>query len=411
MKNKQFNYILLLFFMLSYTLNSANIFTINVKNDTTEDSFIHKTSDLTNLIDTLDRDRLSSSFNYLESNQITANLDLRGLPISLKFNENSKILMLDIPSLNIRESFDGKDREASVRLLEDWFKNNKKGAEKIMKELARISPIDPIAGNPNSLMATMVEDDFRNGFQKVASQQKEIKSKDMIFVAPVFKSLDIEGKQSDNFVLPLGYTFDVGENPNEKITLSMPLSYVSVEGAKSYAVGLGVGYTYPLTKDWILTPNIKYGMVGSKNLGTLAQIASGALTSSYLIDIGDRYALSFGNMVGYYSTVKFYDADYAFNPHISNFVFRNAFMFSFPSDKIYKDTSIDLFFINTEYRGTDLFLESYNEIGLSFGLNKEVMNRTAEEDNYEYEDELKLGLSYLTSSKANGFEINFGYSF
>jgi hypothetical protein len=46
-----------------------------------------------------------------------------------------------------------------------------------------------------------------------------------------------------------------------------------------------------------------------------------------------------------------------------------------------------------------------------FGFNKDIMNLTAKEDNYEYEEELKLGISYLTSSKADGFEINFGYSF
>ena len=407
----KFNQLVLLSLIVSTSLYSSNIFSIDVKNDTTEDSFIHNTSDLSNLIDTFDKDRLSASFDYSETNKITANLDFRGLPMNLRFDENSNILKLEIPSLNINESFDGKNREGSVRLLEDWFKNNKTSAEKIMQELARVSPVDPIAGNPNSLMATMVEDDFRNGFKKVASSQKNTKSKDFILVAPVFKSLDIDGKQSDNFVLPISYTFDIGDNPNEAITLSLPISYVNVEGAKSYAGGLGVGYTYPVTNHWIVTPNIKYSLIGSKNLGTLAQMASGSLTSSYTIDIGDRYLLSFGNMVGYYSTVKFYNADYAFNPHISNFVFRNAFMYSFPSDKIYKDTSIDLFFINTEYRGSDLFLESYNEIGLSFGLNKEVMNSTAQEDNYEYEDELKLGVSYLTSSKANGFEINFGYSF
>jgi len=224
-------------------------------------------------------------------------------------------------------------------------------------------------------------------------------------------NLDIDGKQSDNFVLPLGYSFVMGENPNELLTFSLPLSYASVEGAKSYNVGLGVAYTLPINDEWIVTPSLKYSVVGSKNLGTLAQMVSTSLTSSYSIDLGDRHALSFGNMIGHYRTVKFYNASYAFNPHIANTVFRNAIMYSLPSDKIYKNTSVDLFVIDTQYTGTKLFLESYDEIGLSFGFNKDIMNLTIKEDNYEYEDELKLGISYLTSSKANGFEINFGYSF
>jgi len=407
MKFKQ----IVLSLIVSTSLYSGNIFSIDVKNETTSDSFSHTTSDLTNLIDTLNRDELSSNFNYTETDQIFASLDFRGLPMSLKFAENSNVLELTIPSLSITESFNGKDREASMRLLENWFKNDKSNIENIMHELARVSPVDPIAGNPNSLMAATVSDDFMNGFQKVATQQKGMKSKDFILIAPSFKSLDIDGKKSDSFTLPIGYSFDIGDNPKEKLSLSMPLSYVRVEDAKSYNVGLGVAYSLPITDSWILTPAIKYSIVGSKNLGTLAQMASGSLTSSYTFDLGERNFFSLGNMVGHYSTVKYFDAEYAFNPHIANTVFRNAIMYSIPSDKIYKNTSIDFFLIDTKYTGTELFLESYDEIGLSFGFNKDIMNLTAKEDNYEYEEELKLGISYLTSSKADGFEINFGYSF
>jgi len=402
---------ILLSLIVSTSLYSGDVFSIDVKNETTPDSFSHTTSDLSNLIDTLDEDKLLASFTYTNTDQITASLDFRGLPMKLKFAENSNVLELAIPSLSINESFNGKNREASMRLLEDWFKNDKKNVERIMQELARVSPVDPIAGNPNSLMGATVSDDFMNGFQKVATQQKGMKSKNFILIAPSFKSLDIDGKKSDSFTLPIGYSFDIGDNPKEKLSLSMPLSYVRVEDAKSYNVGLGVAYSLPITNSWILTPAVKYSLVGSKNLGTLAQMASGSLTSSYTFDLGERHFFSLGNMVGHYSTVKYFDAEYAFNPHIANTVFRNAVMYSIPSDKIYKDTSIDFFLIDTKYTGTELFLESYDEIGLSFGFNKDVMNLTSKEDNYEYEEELKLGISYLTSSKADGFEINFGYSF
>jgi len=408
---KPFKKIILLSMISSAFLYSDSIFTVDVQNDTTGDSFIYNTSDLIDLIDTFDNNKLSSKFTYTDTNQITASLDYRGLPMTLLFKENSPTLQLNIPSLEISESFQGENREASLRLLEDWFKNDKQSVEKIMNELARVSPVDPIAGNPNSLMATTVSDDFMNGFQKVATQQKGMHSKDFILIAPSYKSLDIDGKKSDNFTLPIAYSFDMGDNPKEKLTLSMPLSYVRVEDAKSYNVGLGVAYSLPITDSWILTPAVKYSLVGSKNLGTLAQMASGSLTSSYTFNLGERHFFSFGNMVGHYSTVKFYDADYAFNPHIANTVFRNAIMYSLPSDKIYENTSIDLFVIDTKYTGTELFLENYQEIGLSFGFNKDVMNLTSKEDNYEYEEELKLGISYLTSSKADGFEINFGYSF
>lgn len=397
----------LLVFFTSQLLYASSIFSIDIDNDTTGENIVHNTSDLTNILNTLDRESLSSNLNYVETHQITAALDFRGLPMSLKFSENSTILELEIASVDIKETFSGVDREASIRLLERWFKNGNKGdIEKIMRELARVSPIDPIAGNPNSLMGTMVSTDFVNNFKRVTTRRQA-----PIVIAPVFNSLNIEGKQSDSLTLPLSYAFDVADNPRENIILSIPLSYVKVQNAKTYTAGLGLAYALPMNNEWTLVGSTKYALVGSKSLGSLAQMSGTALTSSYTIDLGNRYALSFGNMLGYYTTVKLFNADYAFDPGISNTVFRNGIMYSFPTDKMYKDSSMDLFVIDTQYTGTKLFLESYDEIGISFGFNKNVMNRSAEEDNYEFDSELKLGISYLTSSKANGFEVNFGYSF
>jgi len=411
MKLKKLHKILIFSFLLSQSLSAGTIFSIDVRNDTTGDSFHEETSDILDLIDTFDKDSISAQIdNYVDTHQISADLDFRGLPMKLHFAENSTALNLNIASLGINETFNGVDREESLRLLEDWFKTQG-NVEQVMKELARVSPIDPIAGNPNSLMATTVEGDFRNGFQKVASSQKGVSSKNFLLIAPTYKSLDIDGTHSDNFTLPLAYSFNMSDNPNEMLTLSLPISYVKVEDAKSYSAGLGIAYSLPVTDSWVLTPATKYSLVGSKNLGTLAQMVSGSLTSSYKFDLGNKHAISLGNMVGYYSTVKFYDADYAFDPGIANTVFRNALMYSFPTDSIYKNSSLDMFVIDTRYTGTELYLESYDEIGLSFGLTKNALNITAGEDNYEYDDELKLGISYLTSSKADGFEINFGYSF
>jgi len=411
MKLKKFKKVLLFSLLVSQSLYAGAIFSIDVRNDSTGDSFTHNTSDLEDLLDSVDQDSISREIDsYVDTHQITADLDFRGLPMQLKFAENSTSLNLNIESLNINETFNGADRAESLSLLEDWFKTQG-NVEKVMKELARVSPIDPIAGNPNSLMATMAEGDFRNGFQKVASQQKGVSNKNFLLITPTYKSLDIDGTQSDNYTLPLAYSFNTSDNPNEMLTLSLPISYVKVEEAKSYSAGLGIAYSLPVTDSWVLTPATKYSLVGSKNLGTLAQMVSGSLTSSYKFDLGNKHAISMGNMVGYYSTVKFYEADYAFDPGIANTVFRNAIMYSLPTDNLYKNSSLDMFIIDTRYTGTELYIESYDEIGLSFGLTKNALNITSEEDNYEYDDELKIGVSYLTSSKADGFEVNFGYSF
>ncbi len=116
-------------------------------------------------------------------------------------------------------------------------------------------------------------------------------------------------------------------------------------------------------------------------------------------------------MVGYYTTLKVYDGDYAYDPDIGNTVFRNALLYSIPTENIVKNTSLDVYVIDTQYTGTELYLNSYDEFGFSFGYNKVNLNVLSDKEEYSFNKELKIGMSYLTSSKSNGFKVNFGFMF
>jgi hypothetical protein len=401
---------------------NSDIFTLNVDNTTQGGSYTETSNSLEGIFDKIDLETISSNISYNESNALSANLDFRGLPVTLKFSENSTALIFSVPSLGITETFSGSNRDDSLDLLVDWFKvNGKETVERIMKKLAEVSPIDPIAGNPNSLMATTVESDFDKGFMDVARKQKDLKNKktgstkvsksNRIVLGPSYKSLDIDGKRSQSYTLPLAYSFVDKEDSLRSLNISFPLSYTNVEGATSYGLGLGVSYSTPVNTQWVLTPGIKYSMVGSADLGSLAQMGSFSLASTYSIPLGNNHMLSIGNMVGYYSTLKLYDGDYAYDPGIQNTVFRNAFMYSLPTENIAKDSSLDLYVIDTQYTGSTLYLTSYDEFGFSFGYRKMNINVLSDKSEYAYERELKMGLSYLTSSKATGLKVNFGFVF
>jgi len=397
---------------------NSDIFNLNVDNTTQGGSYTESSNSLEGIIDKVNLETISSNISYNESNALSANLDFRGLPVTLTFSENSKSVVFAVPSLNIKETFDGVNRDDSLDLLSDWFKvNGAETVEKIMQKLAEVSPVDPIAGNPNSLMATTVESDFKSGFMNIAKKQKSTSKTEkasagnrMVF-APTFKSLDIDGKQSNSYTLPISYSFVSEEDSLESVNISLPLSYINVEGATSYQLGLGLSYSKPIKPQWVLTPAMKYSMVGSADLGSLAQMGSFSLSSSYSIPLENSHTISIGNMVGYYSTIKLYDGDYAYNPGISNTVFRNALMYSLPTEKLVKNSSLDLYVIDTQYTGSKLYLTSYDELGFSFGYRKFNVNVLSDKSEYSYERELKMGLSYLTSSKAKGLKVNFGFVF
>jgi len=400
--NKKILFTLLLF---SNLINADAIFNFEVINESTGESFFGKGNDLTTIADQLNKE---ISINFAnQSDLLNTKLDYRGLPVTLQISENSKKLTLNIPSLKIKKIFTGENRSSSLKKVEEWFKDGNE-IKKIMKNLVKVSPVDPIAGNPSSLMSTSVENNFKNGFQKVVTQQTNSFNKSSVLATPSYTSLDLDGKNSDKYTLPFSYSFNIGDNSQEKVLIYLPISYVNTQGAKSYLGSIGVSYSIPILQQWTLTPNIEYSGVLSKELATFIQLMATSITSSYTIDLGNKYTISFGNMIGYSSTIKLLNTKYAINPNISNTSFRNALMYSIPTNSIYNNTSVDLFIINTKYIGTDLYLNSYNEIGFSFGLTNEGVSSILGQKS---QNELKMGLTYLLASKIKGISINFGYSF
>lgn len=399
------------------TISQASNFTIEVTNITQGGTYSKGFSTVSDTLDGLNVDAIKNQITYSETDAISAKLGFRGLPINLFYAAGSNTLILNIPSIGVSETFTGTDRDKSVDALTDWLKKDGGSTvEKMMKELARVSPVDPIAGNPNSMMSLSVANDFSNGFMNVATKQNSntlsnTTSGNNIIIAPTYSSLNIGDAKSDSYSLPLSYSFNFDRDSRENITLSLPLTYIEVDGAQSGSLGLGLAYSKPVTKDWILTPAIGYGVAGSIDLGALAQVVSASLTSSYSWDLPANYTLSMGNMVGYYATVKLIEHDYAYNPGIQNIVYRNALMLNIPTTNIINNTSLEIFAIDTRYTGTALFMEEYQEYGLSYGYDSVNVNVLSDSDDYSIRRSLKVGYSYLNSSKGNGFKVNFGFVF
>lgn len=402
--------------LASTLIFASDIYNIKVDDITSGETFSKGSSNLSDIINLFETDSFIANLpGYNDTDNVKATLDMRGLPVNLSYIGNK--IIFNVPSINVNESFEGNTRDESNQLFEDWMKNNGAGTmEKIMKELARVSPVDPIAGNSNSVMFKSVESDFTSGFLNTASKQNNSTSngnanQNTFSIMPSFKSLDVDGKNSNSYSLPLEYAFVSKDDANQKLAFKLPLSYTEVEGATSYSLGLGLAYYQPITDEWTITPSLGYSMVGSIDLGTLAQVGSASLTSSYTYELNESQRLSLGNMVGYYSTVKFYSGDYAYDPGIKNVVYRNALMYSIDTDNLMNNTSIDLYAINTKFTGTELYNDQYNEFGFSFGYNKINVNILSDNEKLAYRRALKIGASYLTSENESGVKINFGLTF
>lgn len=344
--------------------------------------------------------------NYTGTEAATVQLGFRGLPVTLAYpTAGATTLQLQIPSLGISQNFTGATRNDSSSQLRDYFKNGDLLGQ-IMKKLAAVSPVDPIAGNPNSLMSRLAAQDFSTGFtDPIATvgprEEGAEPANNLVGVDMRYGSFKQDGLKSTVISLPLSYVVRNDLNPRRQMIFSMPLTQTDAEGAKSYQAGLGFAYRVPVNDNWALTPGIGYSIAGSKDLGSAAQMMSVSLTSHLAFDLGWG-SVAMGNMVGSYKALKTNVGDYSFDPQIRNTVLRNGFMLSLPTPIGGKRLATEFSAIDTRYSGSELYMKSYQEYGVALTTARSAVSSRSF---------LRTGINFLQSSQSKGATINFGYWF
>lgn len=406
MKERFLNIILFTLFLIISLLSAASsyasIFNATITVDGTTKTFGYSTVE--DVIDTVTQDFLDKNFSsYTTASSLNLSIDFRGLPITLSSSAGSSTITLSIPSIGVTETFTGSDRDASQDLLKDWLKSEGGDAlNAMLKKLAEVSPYDPIAGNPNSLMSNMVSGDFERGMLSNVSRADTGLNTNLISLGLKASSFDQNGINGRSLTIPFQYIIRIDGDPRHRVIFDLPVNYYQLEDAKTYSIRTGLGYQFPLTDNWSLTPSIGTGVVGSIDLGSVGQLISGAITSNYSKKI-DRYRLGMGNMFGHYKTIKIKIGDIESNPEITNNVIRNALFASTTHPFIFKSpVETEIFIYDTRYFGDKLYMDQYNEVGLSIGTDR---------DRKDVKRLLRLGYSYLFSSKSKGHSVNFGYSF
>ena len=408
---------------LSPAITAAPLFTIDISVDDRRQSFSF--SDVREVFDQIDEDRLKMTFsNYTDMSEAHAVVDFRGLEMNFSFPGAGNELVFEVPSLDIREEFNGATRDASVDRLEDFLKDQGDDIlNRIQAALIATSPVDPIAGNPGSMMGTMVSGQFETGFSSqvtniaktpaypasdgepdTATAVEAGSPDNLIHLSPRFGRYTAGDKISNVLTLPLGYSFRLKEGGTglRNIDLSLPLTYAEIEGGKSVAASIGAGLTWGLTEQWSLSPAVGAGLAGSVDLGTAGGIGSASLTSAYTIPF-DKYTINVGNMIGYYETLDIEVGEYSFDPGVSNTVLRNGLMLSVPRTMGGRKVATEFWAIDTRFYGSELYSEYNDEFGVSFG--------SARTEGHSIESYLRGGVSWMTGDNIKAWRFNLGYSF
>jgi hypothetical protein len=123
------------------------------------------------------------------------------------------------------------------------------------------------------------------------------------------------------------------------------------------------------------------------------------------VPLDDGYLLSFGNMVGYYSTVKLQIKDYKNLTDLQNTVLRNGALLAIPLPQasfLGEGLALEVSYINTKFLGSALYIDTTNEVGFTVGTDK----RTRGIKRF-----MRVGLSFLSAKESTGISANLGYWF
>ena len=382
--------------------NSNDIFTLTLCVD--GEVRTAGTNSIADVIDIISNESLDARFpNYDEDTSPGEfRLDVRGLPAILSYDQDSTKLVFNVPSLGINETFDAGTRDASNDEFEDYLKDN---GDDILRELLRVSPIDPLAGNPASLQSEMVAGAFAAGVDPTYDTLAQGSS---FGIGARFGLYSAGDYNQDVFTLPLSYAYTFKNY--DKLIVTLPITYIDVDGAAAYRGNLGVAYKKNIFRRWAVTPSIGYGITGSSDLGSLGHIFSVAVTSDLMLIDKPKFQLSMGNMAGYYWTLPVRAGDYGVDYDLTNTILRNGLLLSLPWQKRIwgRDFSLDIYVTDTRFFGDELYSDNYQEIGVTFGPMRSGDKLAPNTSSHPF----GIGLKYVTGDgDIDGFELNFGYRF
>ena len=363
----------------------------------TERRSFSSAEDALRLVEDENLENLFPDYERGDPDAATARINFRGLEMHAEFDEGSDTLAFRVPDLDIDETFAGADREAAVDEFVEFMKSEGRDIlDDIQNELARVSPIDPIAGNPASLQAMLVGEAFDNGAFAVGRPRAD----DEIGISVSGGAWKMAGYSGRSATVAPEYGFVFAGEPGMKLRIRVPARYQDVEGAAVFAVAPNLSLTASVADGWTLTPTAMWGATASVDAGSVAQMIGGALASSYEIPrfpTADA-TLTVGNMIGYVRTLKLSIRDYSFDPGIANTVLKNGVMAEMPIDGALfggDALSARASYAFTALLGDDLFMNRWHELALELA--------SIQADSGLLAEEFRLGLSFAFGGDYRGF--------
>jgi hypothetical protein len=324
-----------------------------------------------------------------------ANINFGGLPINVGIAPGSwdmdNTFELTIPDLNIKQVFNGENRDVSAQKMVDYIKHNKAIWDWIINNQITDTPESPIVDmiqGVNHILDPIILDGPVGETPSILTAS--------------YGHASVGGKKVDITTLPLSHSWHSSSDQGRKFTLSGAITQVKQVGSTTYQGSLGVSYRLPVTKQWALTPSLNYAISHSGVLDTATGLVSAGLSSTYRIPF-NKLDLVIGNMVIYHQTTEAIATKGSIDPDITSWSIRNGAMLAQPVRLFGMPLSLEYSAVDTRYvGGTKFYVDNTQEIGISIGTNKrgDVSKNLT-----------RVGLRYLHGRETHSFSVTGGYWF
>lgn len=375
----------------STALQARDLFSIQLTVDGQTES--RGFSSLQQAIDGLGSESLQNiNIAYTSTSAATANLNLRGVGAVVSYPANSTALRVQVPGAGVDATFDGGTREESARLFRLTLEGGSNDATRILQASVRLTPIDPVAGNPNSAMTQMAVADFNR------SLLSSFGDRGGPGLGARFGSFTAAGFNSQSFTLPLDYSWRLTER--DTLQVDVPVAYTDNDGAASYSGNVGVLYRRQIYDFWSLQASGRLGAAGSVDLGTATGLYGVGLNSILRFDLPRELRLTIANGINYVSTLPVSSGRYSINYDVANTIFRNGVVLSRDLGMRVAGLPVmgSVFAIDTRFTGSDVFIDNYQEFGAFVSAGRDAT--------------FGLGFSVMTGAQGlSGFTVNTGVKF
>lgn len=359
------------------------------------------------LVDRLSVTNFETEFaNYTSTSAVNTSSLWNGVAVNAGFAANSTALSLNIPDLQVNETFIGATREQSITMLKNWYNQNSDLVSRMLRQQAANSPNSLITGS-NGLLQSIVATDFATAFSDNESRAgaNSASAGNAAAASPlgmgvVFSHMKVAGVQQTAVGVPISYTVRNDIDPRRQALLRADLSALRSGGALGYQARFSAGYQYPMSDEWKIAARGTVGFVGSSDAATLATMVGASIASSYTMEF-DGFDLSIGNMLGYYQTLSAKAESVSVNPGIKNTALRNGIILSQPVNLWGRKMVAEYSIADTRFFGTKIYQTNLQEFSISVGTRRSESARSS----------TRLTGSFVRGKDAKGIQLYLNHWF